>query len=156
MAANPNTAPVLFDRMLLALRQERARRLGPVTFLLDRVAEDLADRLAAVNRHFADAAELWTPGEGILPSARVESVTRVALAASADEKLPFLPASLDLVVSALGLQFVNDLPGVLAQVRRALRPDGLLLAAMIAKASSTSAPMIVITLVGSRTLGSSI
>jgi SAM-dependent methyltransferase len=45
--------------------------------------------------------------------------------------LPFAPESLDLVVSALGFQFVNDLPGVLAQIRRALRPDGLLLAAML-------------------------
>ena len=41
------------------------------------------------------------------------------------------PELLDLVVSALAFQFVNDLPGVLAQIRRALRPDGLLLAAMM-------------------------
>ena len=47
------------------------------------------------------------------------------------EVLPFEPESLDLAVSALAFQFVNDLPGVLAQIRRALRPDGLLLAAMI-------------------------
>ena len=47
------------------------------------------------------------------------------------EELPLPPESLDLAVSALAFQFVNDLPGVLAQIRRALRPDGLLLAAMI-------------------------
>ena len=47
------------------------------------------------------------------------------------ETLSLPPESLDLVVSALAFQFVNDLPGVLAQIRRALRPDGLLLAAMI-------------------------
>ena len=47
------------------------------------------------------------------------------------ETLPLEPESLDLAVSALALQFVNDLPGVLAQIRRALKPDGLLLAAMI-------------------------
>src|SRR5256712_7073356 len=53
------------------------------------------------------------------------------LAVAADEEiLPFRDASLDLVVSALALQFVNDLPGTLVQVRRALRPDGLFLAAM--------------------------
>ena len=46
-----------------------------------------------------------------------------------EETLPFRDASLDLVVSALSLQFVNDLPGTLIQIRRALKPDGLLLAA---------------------------
>jgi SAM-dependent methyltransferase len=47
------------------------------------------------------------------------------------EPLPLAPESFDLAVSALALQFVNDLPGVLAQIRRALKPDGLLLAAMV-------------------------
>ena len=51
--------------------------------------------------------------------------------AGAHETLPFAPESLDLAVSALAFQFVNDLPGVLAQIRRALKPDGLLLAVMI-------------------------
>ena len=46
-----------------------------------------------------------------------------------EEALPFRDASLDLVVSALALQFVNDLPGTLIQIRRALKPDGLFLAA---------------------------
>src|SRR6201999_1013400 len=50
---------------------------------------------------------------------------------SSDETLALPPASFDLAVSALALQFVNDLPGVLTQIRRALKPDGLLLAAMI-------------------------
>jgi SAM-dependent methyltransferase len=55
-----------------------------------------------------------------------------ALRVAADEEaLPVADASLDLVVSALTLQFVNDLPGTLIQIRRALKPDGLLLAAMI-------------------------
>jgi SAM-dependent methyltransferase len=131
MAQSPPAAPLLFDRALLRKRQDRARKLGPADFLLDRVAEDMEERLAAVNRSFVDAAELWTPGEGSLPRARFGSLTRIAPAESADEALPLQPESLDLVVSALALQFVNDLPGVLAQIRRALRPDGLLLAAMI-------------------------
>src|SRR5262249_9167109 len=46
------------------------------------------------------------------------------------EALPFRDASLDLVVSALALQFVNDLPGTLVQIRRALKPDGLFVAAL--------------------------
>ncbi len=48
-----------------------------------------------------------------------------------EEALPFADQSLDLVVSGLALHFVNDLPGTLLQVRRALKPDGLLLAAML-------------------------
>ena len=51
--------------------------------------------------------------------------------AADEEALPFADGSLDLVVSALALQFVNDLPGTLIQIRRALKPDGLLLAALI-------------------------
>jgi SAM-dependent methyltransferase len=130
MAPNPNAAPKLFDRPLLRARQSRAQRLGPATFLLDRVAEDMAERLHAVLRDFADAADIWTPGEG-LRSDRFKSVVRIGLCDSEQETLPFQPESLDLAVSALAFQFVNDLPGVLAQIRRALKPDGLLLAAMI-------------------------
>jgi hypothetical protein len=63
MASNPTTAPVLFDRALLRARLERARRGDPVTFLLDRVAEDMDERLQAVTREFSDAAEIWTPDE---------------------------------------------------------------------------------------------
>jgi SAM-dependent methyltransferase len=130
--APPASAPILFDRALLSARQARARRQGEVTFLLDRVAEDMADRLAAVRREFADAAEIWTPGESLrAPLAdRFASLARIGVGA-AGEVLPLHPESLDLAVSALAFQFVNDLPGVLTQIRRALRPDGLLLAAML-------------------------
>ena len=78
-------------------------------------------------------ADVWKPGEVLRPPARgrFSSVTHLGLADSEQEALPFAPESLDLVVSALALQFVNDLPGVLAQLRRALKPDGLLLAAMV-------------------------
>jgi SAM-dependent methyltransferase len=132
MTPNPDIAPVLFDRSLLIARQARALRGHPATFLLDRVAEDMAERLSAVMRDFTDAADVWTPGEGLrLPNAHIKSLTRIAPLDSLQEILPLAPQSLDLVLSALALQFVNDLPGVLAQIRRALRPDGLLLAAMI-------------------------
>ena len=133
MASNPHAPPKLFDRVLLQARQRRALRLGPATFLLDRVAEDIAERLHAVLRDFADVADIWTPGE-LLPAparGRFKSVTRIGLDDAGRETLPLQPASLDLVVSGLALHFVNDLPGVLAQIRRALRPDGLLLAAMV-------------------------
>src|SRR5215475_13148315 len=128
MAAPANATPVLFDRALLRMRQARARQQGEVTFLLDRVAEDVADRISAVKRDFADVADVWTPGDVL--GDRFKSVRRIALD-SDSETLPLEPESLDLAVSALAFQFVNDLPGVLAQIRRALRPDGLLLAAML-------------------------
>lgn len=129
MAASDNT-PVLFDRALLHARQRRAARKGPATFLLDRVLEDMDERLAAVLRDFSAAADLWTPGGARRRLVRLPALADVRLEQSTDETLPFAPQSLDLVVSALALQFVNDLPGVFAQVRRALKPDGLFLAAM--------------------------
>jgi SAM-dependent methyltransferase len=131
MAASPSLAPSLFDRTLLQARQRRALSQGAATFLLDRVADDMMDRLAAVTREFADAADIWTPGEGLASYPRFKSFTRIPLEDSPREILPLEPGSLDLAVSALAFQFVNDLPGVLAQIRRALKPDGLLLAAMI-------------------------
>lgn len=138
MAQPPQTPPALFDRALLHARQRRARAQGRVTFLLDRVAEDMSDRLAAVMREFHAPVDLWTPGEGLAAMrARLPSLERIVPDVAGGEKLPLVPDSLDLVVSALALQFVNDLPGVLAQIRRALKPDGLLLAAMIGGDSLT-------------------
>jgi SAM-dependent methyltransferase len=133
MAPSSTTAPKLFDRGLLRIRQNRAAKQGPATFLLDRVTDDMEERLHAVLRDFADVAEIWTPGTVLrTPSRdRFKSVTQIGLDDSEQETLPLQPESLDLVVSALAFQFVNDLPGVLTQIRRALRPDGLLLAAMI-------------------------
>ncbi|HEY2212679.1 MAG TPA: methyltransferase domain-containing protein [Bradyrhizobium sp.] len=131
--SSENTAPpILFDRALLRMRQSRALRFGPATFLLDRVAEDMEERLHAVLRDFADAADIWTPGTVLRKPSRerIKSVTQISLDLE-QETLPFGRESLDLVVSGLAFQFVNDLPGVLAQIRRALKPDGLLLAAMI-------------------------
>lgn len=138
MTANPT----IFDRILLRARQRRAAMLGPATFLLDRVAEEVTDRLAVVLRTFDRAADLDTPTDtlraalvasGKVPALEQASiVSEAGLEVIADERSqPFADGSLDLVVSGLALQFVNDLPGVLIQVRRALKPDGLLLAAMI-------------------------
>ena len=131
MASTSNTAPVLFDRALLRARQRRALRSGPATFLLERVIEDMADRLQAVRRDFSDVADVWTPNVAVreVLGAHLKSIRHVDVDDA--EMLPLQPESLDLAVSALAFQFVNDLPGVLAQIRRALRADGLLLAAMI-------------------------
>ncbi|HTH35496.1 MAG TPA: methyltransferase domain-containing protein [Xanthobacteraceae bacterium] len=138
-------SPLIFDRALLRQRRRRAAVLGPATFLLDRLADDLADRLAAVLRRFELAADLGTPGDAVRAAiARLGSigkivaadtlpeVSRMAPVVVADEEaLPFGAEKLDLVVSALALQFVNDLPGTLVQIRRALKPDGLFLGALL-------------------------
>jgi SAM-dependent methyltransferase len=133
MATNPTAAPILFDRALLRARQVRAENMGGATFLLDRVAEDMAERLHAVLREFSIAADIATSGDQVRDAlaGRVGQLTRIDLPDRESEPLPLAPGSIDLAVSALALQFVNDLPGVLAQIRRALKPDGLLLAAMI-------------------------
>jgi len=138
--------PVIFDRPLLRQRRRRALRGEPVDFLLNQVAGELAERLAVVNRSFVTAVDLGTPGNalrqaiharglaqtviGTDPLARVSRDAAGPFVAADEEMLPFADGSLDLVVSALALQWVNDLPGTLAQIRRALKPDGLLLAAL--------------------------
>ena len=136
--------PIIFDRALLRVRRRRARALGPEAFLIDRVAADLAERLSAVLRQFDIAVDLGTPTDavrtaftgltsiGTLIAANPEVTIEDAPAVAADEEsLPFRDGSLDLVVSALALQLVNDLPGALIQIRRALKPDGLFHAAML-------------------------
>ncbi len=137
MTTNPNSAPILFDRALLAARQRRAAR-APETFLMERVVEDMGDRLLAVNRSFAEVADIWSPGGLRAPFVdRFAKFSHVVAPETAREELGLAPQSLDLALSALAFQFVNDLPGVLAQIRRSLRPDGLLLAAMIGGDSLT-------------------
>src|SRR5438477_1420420 len=136
--------PLIFDRRLLRARRVRAAARDPATFLVERAAADLAGRLLAVLRKFDLAVDLGTPTDAVRRALadRVGAIVAVDAVASqlADERLavasdeetlPFRDASLDLVVSALALQFVNDLPGALIQIRRALKPDGLFLAALV-------------------------
>jgi len=127
---NMAETPIIFDRALLRARRARALALGPATFLIDRVADEMAERLGAVLRRFEHAADLGTPNDA-LRRALTSKVGGMVAIASDDEALPLRESSLDLVVSGLALQFANDLPGVLVQVRRALRPDGLFLAALV-------------------------
>ncbi len=133
MVLNPNAAPMLFDRALLRARQSRASKLGPATFLLERIAADLGERLRAVLRKFEHGADIGTAGAGLRDALRGQfgALAQVDLPDIESHGLALAPASLDLAVSALAFQFVNDLPGILSQIRHALKPDGLLLAAMI-------------------------
>jgi SAM-dependent methyltransferase len=138
--------PTIFDRRLLRMRQKRARALGPENFLINRVADELGERLSMVLRKFECALDLGTPTDAVrrvlAASGQVGMIVAAGSAEGIDvavdeETLPFADGSLDLVVSALELQFVNDLPGTLIQIRRALKPDGLLLAALIGGDSLT-------------------
>ncbi len=135
----------LIDTELLHRRKLRAaaRPVAGADFLLRRAADDLADRLSTVARRFPRAVTLFCPGdaaaEALIATGQVDAVERIvadaALAGSsgvrvaAPETLPLEPASVDLAVSLMALHEANDLPGMLVQARRALRPDGLFLAA---------------------------
>lgn len=131
--------PVLFDRAQQRQRLRRAQILGPEVFLLDRAADDLADRLLTVQRSFADVLDLGTPGMQAADILRQRDGTRQVLRVAeahadvvvADLESPDLgEARFDCAVSLLALHHINDLPGLFAQVRRALRPDGLFIAAI--------------------------
>ncbi len=138
----------VFDRSLLTARRNRfAGEASAYDFLLQRVADDMIERLGAVQRTFPVAVDLGAhhgiigdrlrllPGVETVIS--TDSAWRLLMQCQppqvlADEEvLPFRDGSLDLVVSGLALQYVNDLPGTLVQIRRALKPDGLLLAALL-------------------------
>jgi SAM-dependent methyltransferase len=134
--------PRIFDRKLLHARLRRALARGGPDFLLARAADDLLDRLLTVKRDFPRSLDLGAPAEhfsqAIVASGRAAPLraSRLGGAVIADEEaLPFAPGSFDLVVSGMALQWVNDLPGVFAQARRILAPDGLFLACLPGGAS---------------------
>ena len=108
MSAGP---PRIFDNHALALHRARARRIGGDAFLLRDASDGLEERLGAVQRSFEHRLKL----EEHL---------------NAEERLAAEPEGFELVTSVLSLHAVNDLPGVLVQARRALKPDGLFLAAL--------------------------
>ena len=133
--------PQIFDRALLRRRLARAAR-DPCDFLAHRVAEDLVYRLSGVSRTFPRALDygsphpaamqaLAAPGRKILRAAPSLETAEGADLVIDEELCPFAAEKFDLVFSALSLQWVNDLPGVFAQLRRSLAPDGLFLAATI-------------------------
>lgn len=134
--------PILFDRALQRRRLQRAHRSGFLDILVTRAAEELADRLAAIMRDFPVAADIGTPTDAgyrvLAAHPRVGDALRAAPAIAGDsrhlvadeEALPFAHGRLALISSLLALQNLNDLPGALAQMRRALAPDGLLIAAL--------------------------
>jgi SAM-dependent methyltransferase len=147
----------LFDRDLHRRRLDRAAKgYGRAGFLKARAAEDAVMRLEAIMRSFATAVDLGAR-DGAFARALRQSPARerigrlietdlslpmlagregVRLQAD-EERLPFADASLDLVVSTLALHWTNDLPGALIQIRRALKPDGLFIGAILGGATLT-------------------
>jgi SAM-dependent methyltransferase len=143
--------PQIFDRGLINRRLDRAwahaRGQAQADFLLVRAADDLRDRLSLVKRRFALAADFGSPGPhgaaALAATGQADCIVRVGpteaslgtgdfLAAVGDlERLPAADGQLDLAVSLLALHTVNDLPGALVQMRRALKGDGLLMAAIV-------------------------
>jgi len=134
--SDPQLGP--FEPRLVRQRKRRARAsFRDAAFLHTRVAADLADRLEVVPRPFPRVLALG--GGGLFSdevrarpelSARIGSILETDLDFIDPEHLPFAPSSFDLIVSPLALHWINDLPGVLIQLRLALKPDGLLLASL--------------------------
>ncbi|CDN46588.1 class I SAM-dependent methyltransferase [Neorhizobium galegae] len=139
---------ILFDEQLVSARRRRAVTAqddNAAAFLLDIAGRELADRLAVVERRFETAVELHG-GTGIaareaLATGKIGTIRRVeadaAFARPGDtftaaplEDVPLEPDSVNLVLSPLSLHLVNDMPGTLIRIRRALKPDGLFLAAI--------------------------
>lgn len=132
-------ALALFDRQLQRQRLRRAHARGFADFLVARAADDLAERLSAITRVFPVALDLGTPSDAALRILRARAGAEKCFRAGPvpgsgtlslvadEERLPFADQSLALVTSLLALQSVNDLPGALIQIRRALQPDGLFL-----------------------------
>ncbi|WP_114377585.1 methyltransferase domain-containing protein [Elioraea thermophila] len=138
----------VFDRRSVRLHRDRAAaRIDEAAPLLSAIADRLLDRLDDTTRRFSRALDLGGRHGLVAEALRARGIpfvvsadlsprlaTRAARsgpAIAADEEwLPFAPASFDLIVSCLSLHWVNDLPGALIQIRRALVPDGLFLAVM--------------------------
>lgn len=138
---------IVFDQTLIEARRKRAflQATPKADFLLDIAARELVDRLDVVERHFEKAVELHgytgRTAELLAQSGKATEIRRVetdATFAGRDkdilvsplETVPLEPQSVNLVVSPLSLHLTNDTPGAFIQVRRALKPDGLFLAAI--------------------------
>ncbi|MES2096242.1 MAG: methyltransferase domain-containing protein [Pseudomonadota bacterium] len=142
-------SPEIFDRVARRLRRDRAAPdYARHDFLRAAMLDGIAERLDSVTRHFVDVLDLGCfdgsfvspPGSRITRVDPGSDFARAANGIQADEdRLPFAPESFDLIVSAGVLDSVGDVPGALAQIRRALRPDGLFLGAFVGGTSLPAA-----------------
>ncbi len=137
--------PRIFDMRLRAMRRDRAApRFADQGFLYEAAAAELLDRLGDVSRAFTDALVIGAPSPTLPDALRAREIKvtvadpgpRFAAADGGivmdeDQPLPFAAASFDLVICCGTIESVNDVPGLLVQLREILRPDGLLLAAFV-------------------------
>jgi SAM-dependent methyltransferase len=124
---------LLFDRRLYMARISRALAQGP-DILAATIAAELTDRLALVNRSFNKALVIAPDPTRMAAVVEASGQARAVMARSpgTTDDLSLIPESFDCIVNVLDLHAVNDVPGQLAQMRRALRPDGLFLACLFA------------------------
>ena len=125
-------APHVFDRNLVIRRRLRVQEHEH--FLAARCAEDAAERLLDINRNFEHALiigpqSFYDDLLAALPKDKLQAVT-LGPQDLDEEVLPYAAQSFDVILCALRLHSVNDLPGALVQMRAALRPDGVLIASM--------------------------
>lgn len=119
--------PRIFDRKAIALHRERGRRLaGDYHYLGVDALESIGGRLTAIRRDFEHVLDV----EGFFRNAPPFYCPREHAELGESETLVAPAAPYDLIVSVLGLHAVNDLPGALVQIRRALKPDGIFIGAM--------------------------
>jgi SAM-dependent methyltransferase len=126
----------VFDRALVRKHQMRAASgFANHSVLFDEAAEYLAERVGDVKRSFASILDLGARhnklADQLLTVSDNPFIVSSASIIADEEFLPFAENSFDLVVSNLSLHWVNDLPGALAQIKYALRHDGLFLAAIL-------------------------
>jgi len=138
------TPPHLFDPARRAARLERSRPLfAGADFLHRRAALGLVESLEAILRDFPSVVDLSPHPRAFAEALAASDAAgrvgppRVVAAPMGPEDLELEPASVDLIVSVLGLHWVEDLPGLMARTRRALQPDGLFLAALFGGATLT-------------------
>jgi len=137
----------MFDRARIARNRDRASSgFREYAFLKGRESNQLLERLADTSRDFARALDIGAHDgqacEALRDSGKVKEIIALEVAplmrgklrasgfetvASDSEILPFEPASFELVTSVLSLHWINDLPGLMHQVRQVLVPDGLFL-----------------------------
>ena len=125
----PAERPQLFDFRTTRLRRTRSQEDG---FLFAAAGEGLADRLATVTRRFAHGLMI---GAAPLVGLHRFADRWTSAEFDQDEYFAVAPASIDLAVSLFSLQALNDLPGALVQIRRALKPDGLFVGALFGGAT---------------------
>lgn len=124
--------PRIFDTHAQALHRARAVQMKGERFLLREAAEGIADRLAPVNRTFAKALAVDGRAAELLQGV---AATWHSAVFGTHERLEIGDGGFDLAVSILSLHGMNDLPGALVQIRRALKPDGLFVAALFGGAT---------------------